>query len=289
VAGIEKRKLEFGDRLRNLHDQAGLTGRALAQRLGWQSSKVSRIVQGKQTPTDSDLRQWLSACGVSESVAAGMANELRELRLEYSTWRRQLRGGMAARQQSWVDLARSTTRFRIVESSTVPGLVQTPEYARHVFRAVSDLHEVPRDVDEAVAARMQRQEVLYDPTKWFEILVFEAALRYPIAPAGAMAGQIDRLMTVAALPSVRFGVITLDTVLPHVPMHGYWIADDAVLVEMVHGELTPTDPDELALYNRLTDRLWTVAVTDEAARAVLVACTERWAVQARRAAGSPTE
>jgi len=281
VAGIEKRKLEFGDRLRDLHEQTGLTGRALAQRLGWQSSKVSRIVQGKQTPTDSDLRQWLTACGASESVVREMTDELRELRLDYSTWRRQLRGGMAARQQSWVDLARDTTTFRIVESSAVPGLVQTPEYARHVFRAVSELHEVPRDIDEAVAARMQRQEVLYDPSKRFEILVFEAALRYPVAPAGAMAGQIDRLMTVAALPSVRFGVIALDTVLPNVPMHGYWIADDAVLVETVAAELTITDPDALALYDRLTDRLWTVAAEDDAARAILVACAGRWAHHAR--------
>lgn len=277
MAGIDKRKLEFGDRLRGLHEQAGMTGRALAQRLGWQSSKVSRIVQGKQTPTDSDLRQWLTACGVADSVGAAMVDELRELRLEYSTWRRQLRGGMAVRQQSWVDLARDTARFRIVESSAVPGLVQTPEYAANVFRKVSELHEVPRDIDEAVAARMQRQEVLYAPGKRFEILVFEAALRYPVAPAGAMAGQMDRLMTVAALPSVRFGVITLDTVLPNVPMHGYWIADNTVLVETVAGELTITDPDALALYNRLTDRLWAVAAENEAARAVLVARATRWA------------
>ncbi len=39
-------------------------------------------------------------------------------------------------------------------------------------------------------------------------------------------------------------------------MHGYWIIDDLVMVETVTGEITTLDPDDLALYCRLTDRLW---------------------------------
>lgn len=277
VAGIDKRRLEFGDRLRTERERAGMTGRELAERLGWQQSKVSRIENGRQTPTDFDVRQWLELCGLSESVVAELTDELRNLRVEYASWQRQLRYGLSPRQQRSIDIERDAHLLRIVEISTVPGLVQTPEYARNVFEIVADLHETERDIEEAVATRLERQRVLYDNTKRFEILVIEAALRYPICPPGAMVAQIDRLMTVAALPNVRFGVISLDTRLPAVPMHGYWIVDHVVMVETIAGEITTPDPDEVALYRRLTDRLWDVAAVGDAARAILVACARRWA------------
>jgi transcriptional regulator with XRE-family HTH domain len=277
VAGIDKRRLEFGDRLRTERERAHLTGRVLAERFGWQQSKVSKIENGKQTPSDFDVRQWLELCGASESLVAQMTDELRDLRVEYASWQRQLRYGLSPRQERSIDIERDAHLVRMVEISTVPGLVQTSEYARNVFEIVSELHETERDIDKAVATRMERQRVLYDSAKRFEILVAEAVLRYPICPPGAMVAQIDRLMTVAELPNVRFGVISLDTRLPAVPMHGYWIIDDVVMVETVAGEITTPDPDEVALYRRLTDRLWEAAAEGDEARSILVACARRWA------------
>ncbi|MFD1052446.1 Scr1 family TA system antitoxin-like transcriptional regulator [Kibdelosporangium lantanae] len=40
---------------------------------------------------------------------------------------------------------------------------------------------------------------------------------------------------------------------------GYWIVDDAVYVEHVAGELRIDDEEQVAVYNRLTDRLWRAA------------------------------
>jgi transcriptional regulator with XRE-family HTH domain len=277
VAGIDKRRLEFGDRLRTERKRVGLTGRVLAHQLGWQQSKVSRIENGKQTPTDFDVRQWLDQCGASESVVTQLTDDLRDLRVEYDSWQRQLRYGLSPRQERSIDIERDAHLVRMVEISSVPGLVQTSEYARNVFEIVSELHETERDIDKAVAARLERQRVLYDSTKRFEILVAEAALRYPFCSPGAMAAQIDRLMTVAELPNVRFGVLALDTRLPAVPMHGYWIIDDRAMVETVAGEITTLDPDDVALYRRLTDRLWEAAAEGDEARSILVACARRWA------------
>lgn len=276
MAGIDKRRLEFGDRLRTERERAHLTGRTLAERLGWQQSKVSKIENGKQTPTAYDVQQWLDLCGVSATVIAEMTDELRDLRVEYASWQRQLRYGLSPRQQRSIDIERDAHRVQMVEISSVPGLVQTFEYAKNVFEIISDLHETDRDIEKAVATRMERQRVLYDSSKQFEILVVEAALRYPICSPGAMAAQIDRLMTAAELPNVRFGVIALDTRLPVVPMHGYWIIDDVVMVETVAGEITTPDPDEVALYRKLTERLWEVAAEGEAARSILVECARRW-------------
>ncbi|GAB1641936.1 helix-turn-helix domain-containing protein [Krasilnikovia sp. MM14-A1259] len=46
----------LGKRLRDIRHDAGLTGRRLAALAGWQSSKVSKIEYGKQSPSEFDER-----------------------------------------------------------------------------------------------------------------------------------------------------------------------------------------------------------------------------------------
>jgi len=48
--------VQFGRRLRVLREEARLTGKDLAARLGWAQSKVSRLENGKQTATVEDVR-----------------------------------------------------------------------------------------------------------------------------------------------------------------------------------------------------------------------------------------
>lgn len=276
MSSIDKSRLQLGDRLREIYERAGLTGKALAGLLNWDASKVSRIVRGNQVPSDSDLGKWLDACRVPAAEKAALHDELRELRLEYSTWRRQLHGGMTRRQQYSVQLEATASTFRIIEWGVLPGIVQTADYARWVLERAVELHETPRDVDDAVRTRIKRQDILYDSSKQFEILLFESALRYSVAPASVMAAQLDRLMTVAGLPNVRFGLILLDRQLPVVTMHGFWMVDDLAMFEMIGAEITTRDPDEIALYNRLADKLWNTAVVGEEARSILLACSERW-------------
>jgi len=59
--------------------------------------------------------------------------------------------------------------------------------------------------------------------------------------------------------------------------HGFWIVDDVVFVETVSGEERVTDPDQVAVYERLADRLWSAAVTGDDARAVLLSAGRQWA------------
>lgn len=53
----------FGNRLRALRLDAGLTGKELADRLGWAASKVSRLEHGRQTASADDVGAWVMACG----------------------------------------------------------------------------------------------------------------------------------------------------------------------------------------------------------------------------------
>lgn len=58
--------------------------------------------------------------------------------------------------------------------------------------------------------------------------------------------------------------------LPNVLLHGWWIVDDEVVIELEHTEVRTSDPSDVALYRTLTDKLWSAALTGDAARAVLL-------------------
>ncbi|MEU1273204.1 Scr1 family TA system antitoxin-like transcriptional regulator [Streptomyces sp. NPDC005799] len=54
-------------------------------------------------------------------------------------------------------------------------MLHTPQYARHVFGHYAELQLSPRDVEDAVRARIARQALLYEPGRIFRILLWEAA------------------------------------------------------------------------------------------------------------------
>jgi len=270
MVSAEKRQLEFADRLREVRAAAGFgTGKDFAERLGWQPSKVSRIENGRTLPSDADVADWLRAADVPAADAHLVRDELRDIRLARDRWRVQLRDGHAERQRQEAAVEREVARIVSVEFFVVPGLVQVADYARHLFAQAAGMHETPSDLDSALAERIRRQAVLYDSAKTVEILVGESALRYPICPPVIMRAQADRLAALLDLRHVRIGVVPLDVELPTITMHGYTILDDTVIVEVNHTELTVTDADDVALYERITADLWRAALEGDRVRTLL--------------------
>jgi transcriptional regulator with XRE-family HTH domain len=269
---IHRGREEFGARLRTLREDARLTGTELAARLGWQNSKVSKIEHGKQTATVDDLTTWVREVGGSPELLAELLADLRAVRVEYRTWARLVKKGTAVRQRAVAPLDAATTLLRAFEPSVVPGLLQTAEYARYVLQSVVELRGLPDDVAEGVRARLERQAILYNQEKQFRLLVTEAALRYQVCPPVVLRGQLDRLLAVASLPNIELAVIPTAVQLPFPAMHGFWIYDDKlVLVDTVSAELALRDRDDIELYERLFERLWEVALQEEAAMR-LVGC-----------------
>jgi hypothetical protein len=84
------------------------------------------------------------------------------------------------------------------------------------------------------------------------------------------------LVSVIGLPDVRIGILPQYRRYPHLLPVGYWIVDDAVYVEHVAGELRIDDEEQVAVYTRLTDRLWRIALEGDDARTAIASCRRQW-------------
>jgi transcriptional regulator with XRE-family HTH domain len=150
----------LGARLREIRLDAGLTARALAKLAGWHFTKVSKLEHGTRRPSRDDIRAWCRHCGTEDQMADLLA-AARGIDAMYTEWRRQMRAGMKHFQDSFRPLYEQTVLFRVYETTFVPSLLNTAEYAAAILEFWAGLMSLPADIAAAVAARMDRQNVLY--------------------------------------------------------------------------------------------------------------------------------
>ncbi|MFG2717234.1 helix-turn-helix domain-containing protein [Streptomyces sp. NPDC048416] len=275
---FQQARAALGARLRELRTQRGLTGRELARELGWPQSKVSKLETGRQTATADDLRAWARGTSTPEAAEEPTAR-LQNLESRSRSWRRQLSAGHKPVQDALTAEYEHSTVLRAWQGSMVVGMLQTPEYARHVFTQYVELHQSVRDVEKAVRARVKRQEMLYAPGKTFHIVMWEAALRARVCPPSVLAAQLDRLSGVLGIDTVVLGIVPFDATLKLPPANGFWLYDDRLAIaEDWHAELWLNDAETIGVYQRV----WQ-ALSDSAAYG---ADAHRLIMRARRALGA---
>lgn len=259
--------------LRRLRKATGLTGEALAERLGegWTQPRISKLEGGKQIPTTEDIH----AIGHGLGLGAAAVNRLLDLREQASvvtrSWRKGRTEGQAAIQRGYDEKVRAAHSIRNHETNVVPGLLQTAEYARaQAMQGVTTADFDRDEIDATIAARMQRQRVLDDTSKRFEFSIDEAALRMAYCPADVMLGQLGRLLDVTrGMSHVWFGIVPFGVNIPFVPQVRFLLLDDEASVEHFAGDLTLTG-DAAKTFDEAMDRIKDEAVTGEAARKLIV-------------------
>jgi transcriptional regulator with XRE-family HTH domain len=271
VTSFQQARIDLGCQLRHLREAARLTGKELAERLRWQPSKVSRLENARQTASEDDVVVWAQAVQASPETADELITQAIALQERHDGWKQRHRSGLAAIQEDMRDLEARTKLFRVFEPGILVGLLQTAEYARHVFRKVKRLYSAADEIDAAVRVRMQRQEILYDRTRTFRFVIPESALHTRLAPVDVMRGQLDRLLAVSTLPNVEFGVIPFATELPSSPINGFWIYNESMVgIGTMTKDLVLRDPDDVAFYVRAFDEYVKVAAFGEEGREVII-------------------
>ncbi|WP_017623641.1 helix-turn-helix domain-containing protein [Nocardiopsis chromatogenes] len=254
--------------LRTARLDRGLSGHELARDLGWSQSKVSKIENGRTRPSVGDVEQWLDACRVPLNVREQAAELTEAALVESRHWRAVHAQGLKERQQQVGALEERSSEVLSFQPSLVPGLLQTAEYARQVL-TLADA-STTKDVPAAVAARMQRQEVLYRTDKRFCFVITEAALRWHPFDASLLSAQTDRLLAVSTLSNVELRVLTLAHGFGQRQNNGFLLyesADDStVIVETFTRELVITEPDEVDQYRSIHAVLREHALTEADSR-----------------------
>lgn len=277
---VDEARNALGKRLRELRQQAELTGKQLAESFRWPASKISKLENGRQTPTDGDIRAWVQATN-SETETEALLASLHTLEIQHAEWRRLLKSGLRSHQNELAQQEQKIKLCRVFEPVVIPGLLQTPEYARARFAQAVMVHKVPNDINEAVQARMRRQEMLYRQDKRFHFVLTEAALCYRLCPSETMLGQLDRLISLSSLRNVRLGVIAAEAQYVVDPRHGFWLLDnDVVTVETYSAELNLRQPQEIELYSSIFEKLAAVASYGIAARAIITRVIDHLASEA---------
>ncbi|MFI8537508.1 helix-turn-helix domain-containing protein [Streptomyces aquilus] len=259
------------ERLKELRADAGITGPELATRCGWSHPKTYRIEGARTAPSVDDIRRWCEACGVPEQ-AGDIIAQSRSAESMYVEWRRKVRTGLKQLQKSYVPLFQSTELFRVYSPTMVPGLLQTEGYARGLMTSISRFRDIPDDVTEAVAARLERSRIIHEPGRRFIMVIEEPALYYRLGDHNAMAAQLGYLLTAGALPSVSLGIIPSATPQrPLWPQEVFHVYDDVLVsVELLSARVQVTQPSEIALYVKAFEQLRAMAVYGADARTLIV-------------------
>ncbi|MFF4198247.1 helix-turn-helix domain-containing protein [Nonomuraea sp. NPDC001831] len=254
----------LGELLRRLRREAGLTGKDLAVRAQVAQPTISRIETGQLLPAPETVERLVAALGLESRHRAELDALLLRLREEIS----QLKGGLAGREAANAARLKTGRQLASFQSAVIPALLQTAEYARLALVVGRDVEE--SDAAKAAAVRIEAQAVLFDAGKEFSLVLTEGAVRTWPGPPSLMLAQLDRLAQVSTLSHVKLGIVPWAVQVPTFPLHGFTIYDGAVsVVESLTGDLTMTDPGELAAHLQAFEAFAGVAVYGDELRELL--------------------
>ncbi|MEV4018958.1 helix-turn-helix transcriptional regulator [Nonomuraea angiospora] len=187
-------RAEFGVYLREYRKMAGKRQKELAIMLGWSISKISMVERGER-PADEDFARAADAALGAGGELLGRWRETVEHASRWPVWLAQL-----------AEIEQQADVLRLWQPMIVPGMLQTPEYARAVFRGKPAT--TPEDVEQNLTARLERQRVLQrgnGPTIW--AILDEVVLIRPVGSEAVMADQMAHLASLDEHPRINVRVL----------------------------------------------------------------------------------
>ncbi|MEU9466012.1 helix-turn-helix transcriptional regulator [Streptomyces avermitilis] len=192
----ESGRAALGRTLRLLREKSGKTLGQLAGETSYDKSYLYRLETGER----------LSKRAVMEDLDRYHGSGDLLVRL----WRDARKDVIKDKYKAFMELE-ATARVMWMLQLRVPGLLQTEDYARAVLSGLSGAQTTAgngEDIEEQVAARMGRQELLYrQPAPSVRVILDESALRRPVPNAKVWTDQLSRLVDAAELPSVALQVL----------------------------------------------------------------------------------
>ena len=204
-AGPTVVRLLLGARLRRLRQVAGVTRDSAGDAIRASGSKISRLELGRTGFKLRDVSELLSLYGVGDSAER---EDLLALARQANAagWWHSYSEVLPAWFEPYLGLEQAASIIRSYDVQFIPGLLQTPDYARAVARLADGLSEA--GTDQLVELRMRRQQVLHrenPPHLW--VVIDETALRRPIGGRAVMLAQVDHLIRMSRRAHITIQVM----------------------------------------------------------------------------------
>ena len=199
-------RILLGAQLRRLREGKGISREDAGYEIRASGSKISRMELGRVSFKERDVADLLSMYGVEEiaerEALLGLARQANN-----PGWWHHYGDILPSWFQSYLGLEAASSLIRTYEIQFVPGLLQTPEYARAVI-LLGHAGANADEIDRRVELRRQRQQILHrgePPQLW--AVIDEAVLRRPIGGIEVMRAQIEALIEAAKKPNIRLQII----------------------------------------------------------------------------------
>lgn len=207
-SGMSLHRRALAQRLKELREEAGLSGRGLAADLGWSQPKVSRGERGETMLPVADIARWLRRCGAGEAETARLLEIAEEAAVEATAIRHLNRWGHADHQRIRIERERTASAIAVYQPEVVPGLLQTPEYTRALLLSIGSVDA--ESADDSVQARTARQEAVTAAGVTLRAVATQTALAWLPSTPEVAAAQLLHLAEVVQTDPERLGIVPLD-------------------------------------------------------------------------------
>lgn len=215
--------------------------------IGRSHSHVARVERAEAPVKLAEARAWLDLAQASEDDRRTVLALVEAAAAETTTWR--LDAGAALQAEAAERIERAT----VVESfvwQIVPGLLQTPSYCRRKAAQFG-----VQDLDEYVAARVRRQSILERSGRTFRFVICSHVLEAVDKAQRAHIEQVDQDLDDVSVRTIDFVDLPVRATCSF-DLHSDDSGPIRVGVEVPHGGLELTRPDDLAVYRELYDDLF---------------------------------
>ncbi|MCT2589620.1 DUF5753 domain-containing protein [Streptomyces sp. N2-109] len=264
-AGHSVPRLLLGERLRRLREAQYLTLEEAAETIRLPIARLGLMEVGRTSFRPRDVSDLLTAYDVHDDADRSTALSLAE-QANAPGWWAPFRDVTPGWLHSYLGLEQAAGLIRSYEVQFVPGLLQTPEYARAVI-VLGHGDASDRQLRRRAELRARRQRILRRPRPphlW--AVIDEAALRRPIGGPQVMRDQLEHLIAVSELPHITLQVLPFaagghsaaggPVALLRMPQQG--LPDRVYLEQLLDGHY-PEDPEDIRYYRQVIDRLVTTA------------------------------
>lgn len=205
---LTARRLRVAVELRKMRERAGMTATEAARALGSSQGQLSNVESARFGVSAERIRALASLYSCPDQTFVEALSELAADRMLgwWETYREVLPSGLL----DLAELEHHATAIRTAYTSHMPGLLQTADHAREIFRHVIP-EPTPPEVEHRVSHRVKRQGVLYGahPTP-YRTTVHEAALHMLVGGRNVARAQLQHLLDMSEEDHITLRVLPYD-------------------------------------------------------------------------------